>query len=39
LIEPQNVVVLKSQGRHYIVVAPVVKVAETEMEIFDSPFQ
>jgi hypothetical protein len=37
-VERQNVIVLKSQGRHYVVVAAAVKVVESEMDIFDSPF-
>lgn len=38
-IERPSVVVLKSQGRRYIVVAAAVKATESDMEIFDSPFE
>jgi hypothetical protein len=38
-VERQTVVVLKSQGRHYVVVAAAVKAVESDMDIFDSPFQ
>lgn len=37
-VASRNVVVLKSQGRHYVVIAATVKVEESEMDIFDSPF-
>lgn len=38
-VQRQSVVVLKSQGRHYLVVAGVAKAVETDMDIFDSPFK
>lgn len=37
-LDRQSVVVLESHGRRYVVVAPVVRLAETDMEIFESPF-
>lgn len=36
--EPQSVIVVRSQGRRYLVVASAVKAAESDMDIFDSPF-
>jgi hypothetical protein len=35
----QSVVVLKSQGRHYLVVAAAAKAVASDMDIFDSPFK
>ncbi len=37
-VERQNVFVLKSQGRRFLVVAAGFKAAETDMDIFDDPF-
>jgi hypothetical protein len=38
-IERQSVIVLKSEGRRYMVVASAMKAVESDMDIFDSPFQ
>jgi hypothetical protein len=38
-VERQWVVVLKSQGRRFVVVAAAVQAVESEMEIFDTPFR
>ncbi len=35
----ETVIVLESQGRRYLVVAAAVNVAESDMDIFDSPFE
>ncbi len=37
-VERGSVFVLRSHGRHYIVVAAAVKMVESEMDIFESPF-
>jgi hypothetical protein len=37
-LERQNVIVLSSRGRRYLVVAAMAMVVDTEMEIFDTPF-
>ena len=38
-VERKSVVVLKTEGRHYVVVAVAVMAVESDMDIFDSPFQ
>lgn len=38
-VERQSVIVLMSQGRRHIVVAAAMKAVESDMDIFDSPFQ
>lgn len=37
-IDRQTVIVLKSQGRRYLVVASAVRADETDMGIFETPF-
>ena len=38
-VQRDHVIVLRSQGRRYIVVASAVKAVESDMDIFDSPFR
>jgi len=38
-VERPSVFVLKSQGRHYLVVAAAAKAVESNMDIFDCPFR
>lgn len=37
-VEARDVIVLKSEGRRFLVVAASVQVVESDMDIFDSPF-
>lgn len=37
-VERRSVFVLKTQGRNYLIVAAAVQVAESDMDMFDSPF-
>ena len=39
LVERRNVIVLKSEGRRFLVVAAWMKAGESDMDIFDSPFE
>ena len=39
VVAAETVTVLVSQGRRYLVVAGFVKVAESDMDIFDHPFE
>lgn len=38
VVHPERVFVLECQGRRYILVATWLKIAETDMDIFESPF-
>lgn len=37
-VDVKNVIVLKSQGRRYLIVAAAVKCTESDMDIFEHPF-